>query len=77
MITCTFYLQGRNKTYSGESVNDCVNKFKKNYSEVINEVHQFVIYDLLGKGSIHPVLGSPFDKKNKAWLETNKERANV
>ena len=76
MITCTFYLQGRNKSYSGESIKDCVNKFKKDYSEVIKEVHQVKIYNLLGEGSVNMFLGSPLDKKNKAWLETNKERAN-
>lgn len=75
MITCTFYLQGRNKTYSGESVYDCVKEFKNDYSEVINEVKQVEIHNLLGEGSVNMFYGSPLDKKNQAWLETNKERA--
>tara|TARA_R100001443_G_scaffold92031_1_gene98754 strand:- start:4058 stop:4249 length:192 start_codon:yes stop_codon:yes gene_type:complete len=43
MISVTFYLKGRQKTFTASSHSTCYNQFKKDYGEVENEVSQVEI----------------------------------
>ena len=46
MITATFFLKGRVKTFTASSHKSCYNQFKKDYAEVENEVSQVeIIHD--------------------------------
>ena len=38
MATCTFFLKGRNKTYTANSILECYEQFMDNYGEVAKEV---------------------------------------
>jgi len=43
MISVTFFLQGRSKTFTRLSLQACWNVFKKDYPEAIDEVKQVKI----------------------------------
>ena len=43
MITCTFKLNGRNKTYTDETIIKCYKTFLDNYGEALHELKEVEI----------------------------------
>ena len=43
MITCTFKLNGRNKTYTDETIIKCYDAFLDNYGEALDELKEVEI----------------------------------
>ena len=57
------------KTVAGNTVLECINKFKTKNPFLIKQVNRFIIFNLLGEGSQHPILGNPLNECNKHWLQ--------